>query len=136
MLGKTHCRNTDELSLVKKAICGHTNHGETPVKIKVPDPKVFSGTRSAKELENFLWDMKQYVKAAHVQEREKVTITSMYLLGDAKLWWQYSYGGRCMPSDRNVGIVKEGIEGAFPSLQFILGCKGSLRETKDLCRNM
>ena len=76
----------DELSLLKKAICGHTNSEKAPSKIKVPDPKAFGGNQSAKELENFLWDMEQYFKAAHVPEEEKVTITSMYLTGAAKLW--------------------------------------------------
>ncbi|CAL5371561.1 unnamed protein product [Camellia sinensis] len=82
----------DEQSLLKKAICGHTNSEKAPSKIKVPDPKAFAGNRSAKELENFLWDMEQYFKAAHVPEGEKVTITSMYLTGDAKLWWRTRVG--------------------------------------------
>lgn len=57
---------TDELTLVKKVVYGHTNSGKTPWKIKVPNPKAFGGNRSAKELENFLWDMEQYFKIAHV----------------------------------------------------------------------
>ncbi|PON72985.1 hypothetical protein PanWU01x14_061350, partial [Parasponia andersonii] len=48
-------------------------------KLKVPEPKQFGGSRNAKELENFLWDMEQYFKAAHVASEEQVTITSMYL---------------------------------------------------------
>ena len=55
-------------------------------KVKVPEPKPFNGARSAKDLDNFLWDMEQYFKAAKVLDQEMVTITSMYLLGDAKLW--------------------------------------------------
>ena len=31
--------------------------------------------------------MKQFFKAAYVSDGEKVFITSMYLTGDAKLWW-------------------------------------------------
>ena len=57
-------------------------------KVKVPEPKSFNGARSAKDLENFLWDMEQYFKAARVPEQKIVTITSMYLSGDAKLWWR------------------------------------------------
>lgn len=80
----------DEVSLVKRAIHGSSRGGGDPLsqKIKVPDPKSFSGTRNAKELENFLWDMEQYFKAARIPDGEKVTITSMYLSGDAKLWWR------------------------------------------------
>ena len=32
--------------------------------------------------------MKQFFKAARVLDSEKVSITSMYLMGDAKLWWR------------------------------------------------
>ena len=31
--------------------------------------------------------MEQFFKAAHVPDSEKVSITSMYLMRDAKLWW-------------------------------------------------
>ena len=43
---------------------------------------------NAKELENFLWDMEQFFKVAHIPDGEKVSITSMYLTGDAKLRWR------------------------------------------------
>ena len=32
--------------------------------------------------------MKQYFKAVRVLDQENVTITSMYLSGDVKLWWR------------------------------------------------
>ena len=76
----------EEMSLVKRIMNSRPTMGETSSKIKVPEPKVFGGTRSAKDLENFLWDMEQYFKAAHVPDGEKVTITSMYLSSDVKLW--------------------------------------------------
>ncbi|XP_059663503.1 uncharacterized protein LOC132309188 [Cornus florida] len=76
--------------LVKRSIHGSSRGGGDPLsqKIKVPNPKSFSGTRNAKELKIFLWDMEQYFKAARILDGEKVTITSMYLSGDAKLWWR------------------------------------------------
>ena len=55
-------------------------------KVKVPEPKPFNGARSAKDLDNFLWDMEQYFKAARVLDQEMVTIIIMYFSGDAKLW--------------------------------------------------
>ena len=58
---------------------------EVATKVKVLEPKHFNGARSAKDLENFVWDIEQYFKAAKVPDQEKVTITSMYFLGDAKL---------------------------------------------------
>jgi len=32
--------------------------------------------------------MEQYFKAVHADEEDNVTIRSMYLTGDAKLWWR------------------------------------------------
>lgn len=79
----------DEIALVKRALnSGSSSSGEHSQKIKVPDPKPFAGARDSKELENFLWDMEQYFKAAHVPQTEMVTITTMYLSSDAKLWWR------------------------------------------------
>ena len=40
-----------------------------------------------KELENFLWDIEQFFKATHIPDGE-VSITTMYLTSDAKLWWR------------------------------------------------
>ena len=57
-------------------------------KVNIPEPKAFSGARSAKELENFIWDMEQYFTAARVPDDDKLNITTMYLTGDAKLWWR------------------------------------------------
>ncbi|KAL4632766.1 hypothetical protein ACB092_04G074200 [Castanea dentata] len=60
--------------------------GEVATKVKVPKPKPFNSARNAKDLENFLWDMEQYFKVVRVPSQEMVTITSMHLSGDAKLW--------------------------------------------------
>ncbi|KAG6507716.1 hypothetical protein ZIOFF_033067 [Zingiber officinale] len=69
--------------------------------VRVPKPKSFGGTRSAKELKNFLWDMEQHFVVAKVHETKKATITSMYLVGDAKLWWRTH-----MVDDANAGQHK------------------------------
>ena len=79
----------DDVAVLKKAILqGAFPATDAPPKFRVPKPKGFSGNRNAKELENFLWDMEQFFQAAQVAEGEKVQITSMYLTGDAKLWWR------------------------------------------------
>ena len=79
----------EEVAILKKVVL-RTSPRTTDVvpKVKVPEPKGFDGTRSAKELENFLWDMEQFFRAAQVADEEKVSITGMYLMGDAKLWWR------------------------------------------------
>ncbi|RWR76338.1 gag-asp_proteas domain-containing protein [Cinnamomum micranthum f. kanehirae] len=78
---------SDELTLFKKAI--GTNGSTTENRrVKVLEPKPFASARNAKELKNLLWDMEQYFSTAHIPIEERVTITSMYLSGDAKLWWR------------------------------------------------
>ena len=82
-----------KISILKKVVaqCPPTVSGAPP-KVRVLEPKGFKGARNGKELENFLWDMEQFFKAAHVLDDEKVFITSMYLFGDAKLWWRTRMG--------------------------------------------
>ena len=67
---------------------GSSSGPKAPPKVRVLEPKGFNANRNAKELENFLWDIKQFFKAGHVPDGKKVSITSMYLTGDAKLWWR------------------------------------------------
>ena len=57
-------------------------------RLKVPEPKKFEGTRSAKDLENFIWDMQEYFVAANIPEDRQVSMASMYMSGDAKLWYR------------------------------------------------
>ncbi|OIT04550.1 hypothetical protein A4A49_65315, partial [Nicotiana attenuata] len=38
--------------------------GADRTRVRIPEPKEFNGARSAKKLENFLWDMEQYFHAA------------------------------------------------------------------------
>ncbi|PIN25087.1 hypothetical protein CDL12_02170 [Handroanthus impetiginosus] len=80
---------TTDLRLLKRAVGSDTaDNRPSSSKVRVPEPKPFGGARSAKELENFLWDMENYFQAAKIPDDEKVSITSMYLVGDAKLWWR------------------------------------------------
>ncbi|KAL3649521.1 hypothetical protein CASFOL_005924 [Castilleja foliolosa] len=77
-----------KLAVSSKGPDGGSEDRPQSSKVRVPEPSTFSGARVAKELENFLWDMENYFQAARVAEEERVTITSMYLVGDAKLWWR------------------------------------------------
>ncbi|KAK1379193.1 hypothetical protein POM88_025937 [Heracleum sosnowskyi] len=67
----------EDIAILRRAVAG-TSLGGTDghSKLKIPEPKPFVGSRSAKELENFMWDMEQYFKAAHIKGDEQVTITS------------------------------------------------------------
>ena len=79
-----------EIILLKRAVVQGTSavSEPPPAKVRVPEPKPFGGARNAKDLENFLWDMEQYFIAARIPVSEQVTMTTMYLSGDAKLWWR------------------------------------------------
>ncbi|KAK4382003.1 hypothetical protein Sango_2915400 [Sesamum angolense] len=74
-----------EVNLLKRVV-GRDEDRAPMSRVKAPNLKPF-GARSAKELENFLWDMETYFQVARILEAEKVSITSIYLTGDVKLWW-------------------------------------------------
>ncbi|MFQ6664360.1 hypothetical protein Gotur_031507 [Gossypium turneri] len=55
----------------------------------VPKPKEFVGTRSACNVDNFLWRMEHYFRAKGiVDDADKVNTTSMFLTDIALLWWR------------------------------------------------
>lgn len=56
--------------------------------MKVPEPWCYNGTRDAKNLGNFLFDIEQYFLITRIDSKDlKVTTVVSYLTGDAKLWW-------------------------------------------------
>ncbi|XP_070045739.1 uncharacterized protein [Nicotiana tomentosiformis] len=78
----------EEVVQLRRALQNNAPRNNDRTKMRIPEPKAYGGARSAKELENFLWDMEQYFLAARVPNDEKVTITPMYLTDDAKVWWR------------------------------------------------
>ncbi|KAG8381936.1 hypothetical protein BUALT_Bualt05G0024500 [Buddleja alternifolia] len=67
-----------EISVLKRATGSVVSgDGGPSSKLRVPDPKSFGGERSAKELENFLWDMETYFQVARVSDAEKVSMARM-----------------------------------------------------------
>ncbi|KAA0032950.1 uncharacterized protein E6C27_scaffold269G00270 [Cucumis melo var. makuwa] len=90
------------LSLTMRAMANQAlAGGAIPVsRVKIPEPKPFCGTRDAKALENYIFDLKQYFRATNtVTEEAKVTLATMHLSEDAKLWWRSRFvdmqEGRC-----------------------------------------
>ena len=60
--------------------------------MRVLEPRSYGGARDTKELEIFLFDMEQYFHAIRLGlKKARVTITTMYLIGDAKLWQRTKY---------------------------------------------
>ncbi|GMJ03486.1 hypothetical protein HRI_004017800 [Hibiscus trionum] len=59
------------------------------VLVDVPKPKHFKGTRSAQQVEKFLWGIEQYFKASCIiEDANKVSTASIYLTDNALLWWR------------------------------------------------
>ena len=88
----------DDFRLMKRAMTtGGVTTGCT-AKVRTPEPR--TGSRGARELENFLWQMEQYFEAISLEdEKAKVRTATMYLRDTATLWWRRRHGdmerGRC-----------------------------------------
>ncbi|TYJ95701.1 uncharacterized protein E5676_scaffold726G00310 [Cucumis melo var. makuwa] len=126
------------LSLTMRAMANQVPvGGAVPVtKVKVPKPKPFYGVRDAKALENFTFDLEQYFKVTNtVTEEAKVTLATMYLCEDAKLWWRSRYmdiqEGRCTIDTWDV-LKKELHSEFFPENVEILAWR-KLRDLKHTC---
>ncbi|KAA0041498.1 uncharacterized protein E5676_scaffold205G001550 [Cucumis melo var. makuwa] len=91
------------LSLTMQAMANQAPAGGaiSVSRVKIPEPKPFYGARDAKALENYIFDLEQYFKATNtVTEEAKVTLATIHLSEDAKLWWRSRFvdmqEGRCM----------------------------------------
>ncbi|KAL0361411.1 UNVERIFIED_CONTAM: hypothetical protein Sradi_3825600 [Sesamum radiatum] len=82
-----------QIGLLQCAVSnGPTIAQDTGARLRVPEPKAYNGARDAKEVKNFLFDIEQYFLATNVEdEARKVSTATMYLTGDAKLWWRTKY---------------------------------------------
>lgn len=80
----------EDVAILKRAVASRPIDGDGPfgTGVKVPEPNAFGGTRSSKELSNYLWDVEQYFLTAKIPAARQVSLASMYLTGDAKLWWR------------------------------------------------
>ncbi|ERM96038.1 hypothetical protein AMTR_s00129p00080010 [Amborella trichopoda] len=67
--------------------CEQWGLGHDVPKVRVLEPKTFNGSRDARELDNFLWQIKRYFKAMSlVDKRATVHTAMMYLTDVATLW--------------------------------------------------
>ncbi|KAL2232454.1 UNVERIFIED_CONTAM: hypothetical protein Sindi_1425400 [Sesamum indicum] len=82
-----------QIGLLQRAVSNAPIVAHDPgSRLRIPKPKAYSRARDAKEVENFLFDMEQYFLAAYGQnEARKVSTATMYLTGDANLWWRTKY---------------------------------------------
>ena len=122
------------MAFLKKAVLRTSPWtADVPPKVRVSKPKSFDGVRSAKELVNFLWDMEQFFRAAQVADEEKVSITGMYLLGDAKIWWRTRLEGdaeSCRPQISTWETLKRELKEQFLPTNVAWLARESLRSLK------
>ncbi|KAA0052177.1 uncharacterized protein E6C27_scaffold1589G00480 [Cucumis melo var. makuwa] len=123
------------LSLTMRAMANQVPvGGVVPVfKVKIPELKPLCGVRDAKALKNFIFNLERYFKATNtVTEETKVTLATMYLCEDAKLWWRSRYmdiqEGRCTIDTWDV-LKKELHSQFFPQNVEILA-RQKLRDLK------
>ncbi|KAK8658468.1 hypothetical protein V6N13_036674 [Hibiscus sabdariffa] len=103
-----------QMNLVEVAM-GNSVSLEKAPRTRVPEPQRYEGNRSAKELENFLFDIEQYFRATRIDTNEdKVVVAAMYLTGGAKLWWRSKFNnGVCSIKTWEV-LKKELLNAFFP----------------------
>ncbi|CAL5330901.1 unnamed protein product [Camellia sinensis] len=78
-----------QVVVLTRAFGNAPSGGVELTRARVPEPRAYDGARDAKELDNFLFDMQQYFKAVKADAEEtRISMATMYLSGDAKLWWR------------------------------------------------
>ncbi|XP_048228420.1 uncharacterized protein LOC125369605 [Ricinus communis] len=79
-----------ELNLCKAALANSRGAQVTTVhKVDAPKPKAYGGAMSAREINNFLWNLERYFDAVGiVDDATKVKSISLYLSDIATVWWR------------------------------------------------
>ena len=72
-----------ELAALRAAMVAEPVWG---ARVDVPKPKPFAGSRSAKDVDNFVWGMEQYFRVATIANDAKVSTAALYLSDVALLW--------------------------------------------------
>ncbi|GJT45454.1 hypothetical protein Tco_0954169 [Tanacetum coccineum] len=81
-----------DVALCKRSLAsggGNPNHGP---KLDVPKPSPFVGKREARAIDDFLWEMEQYLEGVNVvADAFKINMATRYLKDTAALWWRRRY---------------------------------------------
>lgn len=81
-----------KIDVLEKAVANVGSGRREVPRLRVPETKPFNGTRDAKVLENFIWQVEQYFKTSKMEDKgEKMSTGVMYLTDDAMLWWRQRY---------------------------------------------
>ncbi|KAG8611914.1 hypothetical protein MANES_S041516v8 [Manihot esculenta] len=82
-----------ELGLCKTAVVSgrgaSTSGVAANIRYDAPKPKPYSGERSAREIDNFLWTVERYFEAVGILDDEgKIRNVPLYLSDIAMVWWR------------------------------------------------
>ncbi|GJS97949.1 putative retrotransposon gag domain, aspartic peptidase domain protein [Tanacetum coccineum] len=82
-----------DMALCKRSLASggdNTNHGP---KLDIPKPSPFVGKREARAVDDFLWEMEQYLEGVNVvDDASKIKMATRYLKDTETLWWRRRYG--------------------------------------------
>lgn len=110
---------SEEMTSLHKAINAGAFAGANVIEetnTRVQEPKMYTGSRDAREVENFLYDAEAYFEANGIKGEEMPTLVGTYLGGDAKIWWR-----TMLQEEEAAGFskplswddIKEGLRGQF-----------------------
>ncbi|KAE8668323.1 cytochrome P450 78A7-like [Hibiscus syriacus] len=98
-----------ELLVYKAAVLnGVTGEAQAPrPRIDIPKPKEFKGSRTAQDVENFIWGMEQFFRGMGIgDDTTKVNVASNYLTDVAMLWWRRSMTDPSWSMSKNFTEIK------------------------------
>nr|GEU62164.1 hypothetical protein [Tanacetum cinerariifolium] len=82
-----------DVALCKRSLAsrgGSANHGP---KLNVPKPSPFMGKWEARAVDDFLWEMEQYLEGVNVvDDASKIKMATRYLKDTTALWWRRRHG--------------------------------------------
>nr|GEX53112.1 putative reverse transcriptase domain-containing protein [Tanacetum cinerariifolium] len=107
-----HPKKRGDVALCKRSLAsggGNTNHGP---KLDVPKPSSFMGKRESRTVNDFLWEMEQYLEGVNVvDDASKIKLATRYLKDTAIL---YTRRDSSKPKDQKVNHEK-GREKGMPN---------------------
>ena len=84
---------TDMVLCKRSMASGGGNTSNIASKLEVPKPSPFMGKREARAVDDFLWEMEQYMEGVNiVDDASKIKTATRYLKDTAALWWRRRYG--------------------------------------------
>ncbi|XP_038991121.1 uncharacterized protein LOC120114215 [Hibiscus syriacus] len=98
--------------------------------IDFPKPKKFKGSRTAQDVENFIWGIEQFFRGMSIKDdTTKVNVASNYLTDVAMLWWRRRYSESAKPIGTWEEFVGELKENFYPK-NAMLEARAKLKQLK------